>query len=78
MLPRMVRAGGEKFFSLASAAMVARVPERDFCLPSVPDSTMATGVSGGMPWAMSDFVHSSIFSVPIRTILVPGILAICS
>jgi hypothetical protein len=34
--PTMVSAGGEIFFSAASFAIVASVPETDFCLPSVP------------------------------------------
>ena len=54
------------------------VPETDFCFPSVPDWTIATGVSAGIPSAISDFVQSPRFSVPIKTTFVPGIFAICS
>ena len=70
--------GGEIFSLAASAAIVASVPETDFCFPIVPHWTTATGVSGGIPCAMSDFVQSARLSVPISTTLVPGILAICS
>ena len=72
-----VSAGGEIFFSAASFAIVASVPATDFCFPSVPHWMMATGVSGGIPCAMSDFVQSPRFSVPISTTFVPGIFAIC-
>ena len=74
----MVSTGGEIFSLTASAAIVASVPATDFCLPIVPQRTIATGVSGGIPCATSDLVQSSRRSVPMSTTFVPGILAICS
>ena len=72
----IVSTGGDSFFSTARPAMVASVPATVCCRPVVPQRTMATGVSGDIPCAMSDLVQSDSFSVPMSTTLVPGILAI--
>ena len=75
--PITATAGADSFASAASPAMVASVPSRDCCRPSVPQRTIATGVSGDMPWATSCSAIGPMRSAPIITTLVPGVRAIC-